>query len=555
LFVLKAIDREVGRTAEQLAECLEPVIRLEFTAPPVPHPFQWAYRNGTPKSWPEMDEFLRRLDHQLYPVERAADLPCLSPIELVHISARDVQVGLSRETPDNKLAGDVLMNLGGFFKRSWRVNDVLWGRLDASGALVEMLLDPARLERVVREARKQDQGRQLLHALRGYLLTGDATLDLDAPLPKADSIGLYLHSYPKEAQERDLDAVLKTAEEWLGKNDEELVPQWVVEQLTRWLLRRHQLEILTDEMPAAIAADLAEHCEWLGAGLETQRPTLQDFQAVRDDKRFAKRARGALSALADLSSGSPGRTTRKTLRALALDLVLRLLNHRPGAAAPGGGGEAASAASLNAAEVHRYFRSRYETGAEAVATDIPPLITARRIATAVLVTLNVLQTSLRSGKSRATAEAVTRLLKPVTLFLHAVHGFITLLSTGRGPAIALHAILLTLMAGWAALRLGNVRISGAEGTVLNSVAGCALILELGYWSWLRGPKRTLGGALMAAGAVGGGVALFRWLQQRLPVSVPSGISIWQQLTSPWVAIALLVVGVVLYCIGRKTERS
>jgi predicted acylesterase/phospholipase RssA len=45
-----------------------------------------------------------------------------------------------RKPVDQKLAGDALGHFGGFLKKSWRLNDILWGRLDAGEIIVRTLL-------------------------------------------------------------------------------------------------------------------------------------------------------------------------------------------------------------------------------------------------------------------------------------------------------------------------------------------------------------------------------------------------------------------------------
>lgn len=47
--------------------------------------------------------------------------------------------------PGEKIAGLKLAHFGAFYKRSWRVNDWLWGRVDGASRLCEVLLDPKRL--------------------------------------------------------------------------------------------------------------------------------------------------------------------------------------------------------------------------------------------------------------------------------------------------------------------------------------------------------------------------------------------------------------------------
>ena len=51
-------------------------------------------------------------------------------------------------TPDDKVAGTELHRFGGFLKRSWRINDWIWGRLDAAQMLCRLVLDPQRLLRI-----------------------------------------------------------------------------------------------------------------------------------------------------------------------------------------------------------------------------------------------------------------------------------------------------------------------------------------------------------------------------------------------------------------------
>ena len=51
-------------------------------------------------------------------------------------------------TLENKLAGVQLGHFGAFYKKSWRVNDWLWGRLDGATRLVEAVLGTSRLRQL-----------------------------------------------------------------------------------------------------------------------------------------------------------------------------------------------------------------------------------------------------------------------------------------------------------------------------------------------------------------------------------------------------------------------
>ncbi|GGL12347.1 patatin-like protein [Planomonospora parontospora] len=65
-------------------------------------------------------------------------------VVLQQISARTPNSFGGSEDP-RKLAGTELGQFGAFYKKSWRVNDWIWGRLDGATRMVQAVLDPARL--------------------------------------------------------------------------------------------------------------------------------------------------------------------------------------------------------------------------------------------------------------------------------------------------------------------------------------------------------------------------------------------------------------------------
>ncbi len=70
------------------------------------------------------------------------------PVEVVQLSAQTVN-GFTdaTRTSDDKLAGMSIRRFGGFLKRSWRVNDWIWGRIDSATVLCATVLQPSRLRR------------------------------------------------------------------------------------------------------------------------------------------------------------------------------------------------------------------------------------------------------------------------------------------------------------------------------------------------------------------------------------------------------------------------
>jgi hypothetical protein len=78
-------------------------------------------------------------------------------LELVQLSA-DTRSLLAPnfQTAQQKLTGMQFHHFGAFYKRSWRANDWMWGRLDGAGWLVHVLLDPQRVGSIV-QARVKDR--------------------------------------------------------------------------------------------------------------------------------------------------------------------------------------------------------------------------------------------------------------------------------------------------------------------------------------------------------------------------------------------------------------
>ena len=83
----------------------------------------------------------RELDQVLYPFEYLTDIKEKDLIEIIRFSPDDAQLGLGKgKNAEDKLSGDTLRAFGGFFKKSWRSNDLMWGRLDSVNRLVEALV-------------------------------------------------------------------------------------------------------------------------------------------------------------------------------------------------------------------------------------------------------------------------------------------------------------------------------------------------------------------------------------------------------------------------------
>jgi hypothetical protein len=91
------------------------------------------------------------LEQAFYPLEFAARIHELDEIEYVRISPKDAQIGLSALDPTLKVTGDDMAHFAAFFRRDWRANDILWGRLDGICQIVRGLLDASTRERLFRQ--------------------------------------------------------------------------------------------------------------------------------------------------------------------------------------------------------------------------------------------------------------------------------------------------------------------------------------------------------------------------------------------------------------------
>jgi patatin-related protein len=83
------------------------------------------------------------LDRELYPFEYLTDLNVKEMIQPIGISPDVAQLGIGKgKNTQEKLAGAKLYNIGGCFKKSWKSNDLTWGRLDGLNRILEGTVTP-----------------------------------------------------------------------------------------------------------------------------------------------------------------------------------------------------------------------------------------------------------------------------------------------------------------------------------------------------------------------------------------------------------------------------
>ena len=164
-------------------------------------------------------------------------------MQLIQLSADTrTLLDLNRSTADSKLTGMQLHHFGAFYKRSWRANDWMWGRLDGAGWLVHLLLDPRRINAIAATA---DGSR-----VAGFL-NQLATIGVPTP-PDGDGIVV---SPPDAPQSQWLNRRTIAAE--LAYLDDETAPVPASLPLTAlWVARGLQQRVAAAELVAVAGAVL-----------------------------------------------------------------------------------------------------------------------------------------------------------------------------------------------------------------------------------------------------------------------------------------------------------
>ncbi|HKP71761.1 MAG TPA: DUF3376 domain-containing protein, partial [Pyrinomonadaceae bacterium] len=199
------------------------------------------------------------LDAKLFPMELIADLHEKDIVETIRISPRDAEKGFSKKSLADKVSGDTLYHFGGFFKRSWRSNDILWGRLDGLCQLIESLLTKERLAHVVNHSGLRRKIRSNLTDGFYYPFDGDAGEQRKIAWKGGMSPAQLFPRAGRQSQER--------LERWLSdlfsenKNHRDAALEQFPAML-ELIIEAAQLEVIDEEVPKVIADALEEQGRW-----------------------------------------------------------------------------------------------------------------------------------------------------------------------------------------------------------------------------------------------------------------------------------------------------
>ena len=368
-------------------------------------------------------------DAHFFPIDYFGDLGEKDAIDVIRVSPIDAERAFSNRRFEDKITGETVMHFGAFLKKSWRSNDIMWGRLDGACRLLDALLTPEALGRAV----ANPEVRALLAA------------DLKGELAPAV---LFPNAGPKI--QANLAAWLKE----LTSSDEAARNRAVQDEESRELLLWcAQLEILQEDLPKVLEDAATEQLEW----------------------NNVRGKRGALGT------------------ALRLDRSIGLIDSRKNVAdfLKGLQKDPSEFSVIRNAPIAKYFIKDYAVGGESLQSDIPPAVLAETITAASLVARNCLVSAFPKQGERLRANLAFKALVDWPLMVaHTLAVFARRERTFylAGLTMLYTYALLALVGGVVVLEvdLRSTQQDISQAKVIFLVVLPLLILVIGgYMTWIR----------------------------------------------------------------------
>ena len=330
-------------------------------------------------------ESFENLDAHLYPMELLSGLHSKNIINTVRISPLDAKKGFSNKGLSEKVAGKALYHFGGFFKRSWRSNDILWGRLDTVCQLIETLVSTEKLKTTLAD-------REILAKLDSRIKTDLLPEKLFRHAPKATHEKLSqwyeqltclakdLAVIEEEVKQPEADKSLKSEEEKKAAIDGKKLElqgkyakfQQCSTEYVELLIEAAQLEILFEDVPNVITDSVEEQAEW-NQFLVSVSTREKELASPDNLPRYDPE-----NAVFIAGKGNLDR---------AVVTVAAEANARQGLATLLKSDGSASA-NPKATPMGIFFDKKYRVGSEGIEKDVPSLILLEIISTAALVLRN-----------------------------------------------------------------------------------------------------------------------------------------------------------------------
>jgi hypothetical protein len=332
------------------------------------------------------------IDQELFPVDLAAGLATKDIIETVRLSPKDAERGFSKKGHSDKVAGDALYHFAGFFKKSWRSNDILWGRLDALCQLVEVLLTTSRVRVVVRSRERREGLRKALFS--------DPNNPSSSFRVEYDPAVLFPSAGP--ITQRQLQAWLRDL-----VSDDARLRRGALDShagTLDLLIEAAQREIVRTELPSVITDALEEQAEW------------GQVPVVEGGTRASRSKGGEVSP----SNDEHGTTLASIFEPLQVDpfiaTVAAAKRMQDAMANASAGSDKAQRPAKTA--LGQFFAESYKVGSEKLAQDVPPMILLEIIAMSLLLVRDCVITGLGDRGRAVRKTLVYRMIiaAPLDLF-------------------------------------------------------------------------------------------------------------------------------------------
>lgn len=318
--------REGGRQTSILASC---------------EGFERALLADEPKLLEAYDDF-KVVDSVTHPMEVLTGLRSYDVVKIARVSPFDAQTGLSKKPMEYKVTGQRFAHFAAFFKRSWRSNDILWGRLDGACELVDVLLEQSRLRELFVDKTPEPRVVHELERAAEALESGSAVV------AGANEERSKLLAWVRDLRSEDIDvrrdAVNRAGQRYGGPKE--------------WLITVAQLEALEEGLGPVYADAASEQLTW------NQYPKSDEPAVARVSQAEGEEAR-LLGRSFVPGKGRLNPSTIMATSAVIAERAMEELARKPG-------------------RLEEHFRKEYDVGTETT-EDIPPVVVADWISRGLIV--------------------------------------------------------------------------------------------------------------------------------------------------------------------------
>jgi hypothetical protein len=358
----KDADRAVFR--DMLESRLRAIQKLELGALPARVPTRTLLEESDQRlrglieaSACNVKDFLRTFEEQddalRFPLEFAARIRQRDQINVVRLSPFDAQTGFSQRDFEDKLCGETFGHFGAFLKKSWRSNDILWGRLDGISRLVETLL--------LHTPFGSDEGGVMTRCPELLVALGEN---------RRAFLGELFPHLEARLQARPLNETSDPLRRLLASLEAQ--PPLKAEALVKLLTETAQLDVLCEDLPKVIADAAEEQLEW------GQRKVGGTFPPKKQQLDAASKVTFSPETWQFKASSA-------ALDTSVLNLATRLFAEQ-------------SLARMSAVELGDYFREKYAVGRESAFLNMPLTVLADLGARGAVLTEHALVGSGQVGE-------------------------------------------------------------------------------------------------------------------------------------------------------------